>query len=72
MWVGKGFLWLTGHCPPSKEVRVGTEAEARSAANWLFYRPCSAWFPIQLSALGSTAHSGLGPPISIINQENAP
>lgn len=62
-----------------EEVRAGTRAGASSQE--LKQRPCRStayWFAQSLSSIlqdhqqkYGTAHSGLSPPISVINQENA-
>ena len=65
---GKGLLYLTlpGHSPLLRKVRTETQAEA--GEKHCLTGSFSASF-LQQVPRDSDAHSGLGPPTSIINQK---
>lgn len=77
-WVYLVYSWFTVHCE-------GKSGQGPGGRNWSCLLTGSLWFTQlsfiyiyryiyipELCAQGGTALSGLGPPKSIINQENAP
>lgn len=79
--LGEKRVWVTAAVAPRRELRqAGAEAETagvllRACCPWLSRMACSLW-PAQPAFLdnprGSSSHSGLDPPTSIVNQENVP
>lgn len=53
--------------PPSREIRAGTDAEAKEEYCLLSCLPWLAHLPSAHLPRGGTIHNGLGPPTSIIN-----
>lgn len=77
----KGYILLTypNQSLPLKEVKAGAQAgqemetgtEAENLEEWCLL-VCSTWPAFLYFSESPTNHSGLGPPASVFNQENAP
>lgn len=85
-WERKGFVWLTlsYHSPSLREamqeLKAGTWRRERKQSRWgstVYWLAPGDWLSLLVPRRTAcpeddTTHSGLSPPSSIMNQENAP